>query len=65
MGKKQTRRTVSMSGATFARLQAHCQSRGLAMAAVVEDLIVKMLERSKPVAPTPAPENWRSPMDDF
>lgn len=35
-GKKQRRRTVSMRGSLFRRLQVYCDSRGLSMAAYIE-----------------------------
>jgi hypothetical protein len=60
--KKQKRRTVSLSGSTYAALRAHCQARGLAMAAVVEAEVQRLLKAARPAQPepTPAPAPWRS-----
>lgn len=71
MSKKQTRRSISVSGDTYDRLKAHCDEHQLSMSGVVEVQICRFLgiagpePRQKPasasrrwdrlVAPTPAP----------
>jgi len=39
-GKKQTRRTVSMSGHAFAKLKAYCDDRGLSYSAFVQEIVL-------------------------
>lgn len=57
MAKKQTRRTVSLNGQTYARLRAHAGARGQSMSDVVEQLVAPVLRSTPPPRgdePTPA-----------
>lgn len=47
--RKQTRRTISISAATYDRLRAHCEAHGIAMSRWLEDEVKKMT----PAAPDP------------
>jgi hypothetical protein len=44
MGKRQTRRSISMSGHLFARLQAHCSELGCSVAGYVGDMLSAQLD---------------------
>lgn len=37
--RKQTRRSISISGPTYAKLKAHCEEKGCSMSSVVEGLL--------------------------
>jgi hypothetical protein len=43
MGKKQTRRSISVAGHTYARLRAHCDEAGKSMSEIVEGLLAPIL----------------------
>jgi predicted CopG family antitoxin len=41
--RKQTRRSISISGPTYAKLKAHCEEKGCSMSSVVERLLKESL----------------------
>lgn len=72
MAKKQTRRSISVSRATYDRLKAFCEANGISMSQFVENrvgdaLTVDVPTGSKPVtvitaAPAPAPVAVAAPV---
>lgn len=44
MGKKQTRRSVSLRGATFARAQAHCKKLGRSVSGYIEQVLTARMD---------------------
>ena len=64
MAKKQTRRSVSIRGATYEKVRTYCEKHSLSMSEFVEDLIGQFFSGngatlSAPaaaVAPAPAPK---------
>lgn len=55
MAKKQTRRSISVSRATYERLKAFCETQGISMSQVVENRIGEMLADEPEVVVAPAP----------
>jgi hypothetical protein len=53
MAKKQTRRSISVSRATYERLKAFCETNSISMSQFVETRVGDFL--SEPGAPAPAP----------
>ncbi len=51
MAKVQTRRSISVSGRTYDKLQEYCRLRGETCSGVVEDLLVQLLDQNKPLSP--------------
>ena len=51
MAKKQTRRSVSIRGATYERIRNHCQVTGVSMSEFVEDQIAKFFSQLPTTAP--------------
>lgn len=52
MAKKQTRRSISVSRATYERLKAYCETHGISMSQFVETRVGDFLGRTDP---TPRP----------
>jgi len=67
MSKKQTRRSISVSGELYEKLQAYCQANGKTGSGVVEDLLRSFLgmeERAPNLAKPPIPRVERvKPVD--
>lgn len=63
MSRKQTRRSISVSGPTYSKLKAYCESTSQSMSGVVEDLIKTHLaglpEPKGEVTPLFSPEELR------
>lgn len=63
MSRKQTRRSVSVSGQTYSKLKAYCESTSQSMSGVVEELIKAHLkglpDRDLEVTPLFSPEELR------
>ena len=57
MAKKQTRRSISVSRATYERLKAFCETQGISMSQIVENEVNDMLTSANvpEVGPRPAP----------
>src|SRR5262245_22083835 len=65
MAKKQTRRSISVSRATYERLKAFCETQGISMSQFVETRVgdflseegetPQMVVRPEPARPAPAP----------
>ena len=61
MAKKQTRRSVSIRGATYDQIRGYCERNGLSMSEFFEDLTAKFFNGTRPqealpkttVEPTP------------
>ena|SRR5687768_13196452 len=64
MAKKQTRRSISVSRATYERLKSFCETQGISMSQIVENEVNEMLSHANvpgveslppraPIAPTP------------
>lgn len=51
MAKKQTRRSISVSRATYERLKAYCETNGISMSQFVERRVGAFLGRYEPPAP--------------
>lgn len=68
MAKKQTRRSVSIRGATYEKIRAYCEKHDLSMSEFVEDLIGQFFSGngatlSKPAAAAaPAEPKRKKPM---
>ena len=45
--RKQSRRTISMSGDTYRRIAADCRRRGTSIAGTVEALVLEWLRKSE------------------
>ena len=61
MAKKQTRRCISLSGATYDVLKVHCEATQQSMSGVVETLVQNLLGTpERPKAFTTYPESRRS-----
>lgn len=58
MGKKQTRRTVSITGRSYAKLRTYAEQKGQSMSDVVEKaiapLLVGVVEHYSAASPAPA-----------
>jgi hypothetical protein len=52
MAKRQTRRSISVSGATYHRVKAYCESTGQSVSGYVEQLIGERMDE----AGVPVPE---------
>jgi hypothetical protein len=50
MAKKQTRRSISLAGTTYARLRVHADENGTTMSDVVEKLLAPLLASTPPRA---------------
>lgn len=55
MAKKQTRRSISVSRATYDRLKAFCESSGISMSQFVENRVGDVLSHDAPPAVAPRP----------
>ena len=59
MAKKQTRRSISVSRATYERLKAYCETHGISMSQFVETRVGDFLGRieppTRPVVSMPRP----------
>ena len=44
MGKKQTRRSISIRGTIYARIKNYCDAEGIACSAYVEKLVTEALD---------------------
>jgi len=53
MAKKQTRRSISVSRATYERLKAYCETNGISMSQFVERRVGAFLGRYPPPEPKP------------
>ena len=70
---KQTRRSISVRGATYENLRRYCEKESVSMSEVVEEQIARLLERggsSGRPAPVPydkvvAPRTARAPKGDY
>lgn len=49
--RKQTRRSISISGPTYSRLKAHCEEKGCSMSSVVEQLLKDTLPAQRKDTP--------------
>lgn len=47
---KQTRKSVSLKGTTFAKLKSHCEAEGISMAGLVESLCAKFFAKHPELA---------------
>ena len=54
MAKKQTRRSISVSRATYERLKAYCETHGISMSQFVETRVGDFLGRIEPPTSRPA-----------
>lgn len=54
MAKKQTRRSVSIKGATYEKIRTYCEKHGLSMSEFVEDLITQFFSGNGAVLSAPA-----------
>jgi len=48
MAKKQTRRSISVSGNTYERLKAYCETNGVSMSQFIEQRVGDFLGRKAP-----------------
>lgn len=62
MAKKQTRRSISVSRATYERLKSYCETNGISMSQFVERRVGDYLGRSD--IPTPAEQQPTSKTED-
>lgn len=70
---KQTRRSISVRGATYENLRRYCSEQDISMSEVVEEQIARLLERPSATgrpAPVPydkvvAPRIARAPKGDY
>lgn len=57
MAKKQTRRSISVSRATYERLKAYCETNDISMSQFVERRVGAFLGRYQQPEPTPETES--------
>ena len=55
MGKRQTRRTISLKGLTYQRLKDYCDAEGHSVSGYLEDMIKERLDALR----VPVPETLR------
>ena len=55
MGKRQTRRTISLKGLTYQRLKDYCDAEGHSVSGYLEDMIKERLDALR----VPVPEKLR------
>lgn len=60
--RPKTRRSISVSGLTYARVKSHCTRSGLSVSGLLERLIAAEMDRvGEPVATELAPMRQRDP----
>lgn len=57
MAKKQTRKSVSMSGITYTKLKAHCADKQISVSRLIETLVASHLATATPVNTALAPKD--------
>lgn len=55
MGKRQTRRSISIKGLTYQRLKDYCDKEGRSVSGVIEDIVAERLD----AAGVPVPDVLR------
>ena len=55
MATKQTRRSISVRGATYENLRRYCEEQDISMSEVVEEQIARLLSRPSASSGRPAP----------
>ena len=48
MGKKQTRRSISLKGPFYQRVKDHCEAEGRSVSGYLEEIIAEKLEAEEP-----------------
>lgn len=68
MAKKQTRRSISVSRATYERLKAYCETHGISMSQFVETRVGDFLGRvetpARPAVSLPRPTVQKEEVED-
>lgn len=68
MGRRQTRRSISVKGITYQRLKNFCESQGMSISGYLEDIIASRLDEARvpvpeKVEPRPEPVTVKAQRD--